>query len=155
MGIAVTNGLLEFLRLLDDNSSDVQYNAAFCLNKIAEFFPQCFTQHKQFAEILDLICKKLSRPPNISIELCNIFVLLTEHTKDNPSQILNQSIEMLSNALVVNAFRNDITVNDLSLADRSFVAAMALINNTTNGEFCLKYIPLIMGEFPKTYTLQN
>jgi hypothetical protein len=53
----------------------------------------------------------------------------------------------------VNAFRNDTTAKDLSLADRSFVAAMALINNTTNSEFCLKYIPLIMSEFPKTYAL--
>ena len=52
MQSAILKALVEFIRMLDDTNSDVQYNAAFCLNKIAEFFPNCFVQHQQFAEIL-------------------------------------------------------------------------------------------------------
>lgn len=33
---AISSALKVFLGLLDDSSIDVQYNAAFCLNKIAE-----------------------------------------------------------------------------------------------------------------------
>ena len=57
--------------------------------------------------------------------------------------------------MIVNAFRTDVKEKDMSLADRSFVAAMALINNTRNWQFCMKYIPMIISEFPKTFTLQK
>jgi importin subunit beta-1 len=73
MQSATVKALVEFIRLLDDNSEDVQFNAAFCLNKIAEFFPECFVQHQQFSEILDMISSKLQRSVRVSIELCNIF----------------------------------------------------------------------------------
>lgn len=62
-------------------------------------------------------------------------------------------MERLSTALIANAFRSDMPERDLSLADRSFVAVMTLIYNTHNWQFCLKYVPLLMLEFPKTYAI--
>lgn len=153
MRSSTLKALLEFIRLLDDNSQDVQHNAAFCLNKIAELFPDSFALHPQFNEILEILSSRLSRPAMVSIELCNVFTELSDYAKDQPNQILENWIERLSTALIQNAFRTDTASKDLSLADRSFVAAMNLINHTHNWEFCLKFAPLVIAEFPKTYSL--
>lgn len=67
MQSALANALLEFVRMLDDNSKEVQSSAAFCLSKIAEFFPDCYVQHIKFPEVLEAVVSKLSRPIDVSL----------------------------------------------------------------------------------------
>lgn len=93
MEAAITSAIHEFLRLLDDNSKDVQYNAAFSLNKIAEEYPKCLIQHKNFGEIVDHLMVRLDRPPKVSIEICGVFTNLGDEIKStHPSKVLQEKL---------------------------------------------------------------
>lgn len=60
--------------------------------------------------------------------------------------------------LIANALRQDISKKgadlkeDISLADKSFVAAMAFFNNCSTVELCDHYIETIVRDYPQSYS---
>lgn len=69
----ISAALVEFLRLLDDNSPYVQLNTAFSLNKISESYSSCFFSHPKFEEMLKILLLNLTKKPQISKHICFIF----------------------------------------------------------------------------------
>ena len=138
----ISNALIEFLRLLEDNSQMVQLSAAYSLSKISETVPESFVTHHEFEVIIKILMGCLAKKVEVSKLICQVFQNLANYDGCSTSAQLNSNLDSIVGALIKNGMRTDVA--DGSLPCDSFLASMLLLNKTKNAAVCLKYIQLIL-----------
>lgn len=137
-----TNALSEFLKLLNDNSVNVQASAAFSLSKISEKVPEAFINHGEFTNVLKLLVSSLDKKAEISKNICSTLGNLFDSEYSENSQIIVNCQEELMSALFNTGMRTN--VPDGSLVGSAFLAALLLTAKVYNPVVAFKYIQIIL-----------